>query len=227
MPGKMSSNQPLKKSKKNRKPRKRVGGVPSTIEPVSRFMLANMGYSYYSSMTEASALTGAIYQFRLNSVYDPDFTSTGSTAQGYAIYYSLYGLFRVMRVRVIVRFFSTSSGNMTVGFIPGLNSTVTSNWSALQGQPFARSAVLQGNTGGAHSIKQFDQTIDLPQVCGITPAQYRIENDYAHGTAANPAKSVFLTLFMNGHSGTVQSTGFEVRLIFQTELSQPLQTITN
>jgi len=172
-------------------------------------------------------MTGAIHQFRLNSLYDPDYSTTGSVAQGYTAATGLYALFRVVRTRIMVRFYSGTTGNMTIGYVPGMNATVTANFAYFQGQPFARSAVLQGNVGGMHSVKQFDQVLDLAKVAGLSRAQYMTDLDFAHGIGANPAKSLFLTLFLNGHSASVQSVGFEIRLVFDVEMSQPLDTVTN
>ncbi len=219
-------------SKKNRQRRKqnrknRASGVPSTIQPMNRLQRAYFGYGYYSTITEPSASTGAIYQFRLNSIYDPDFSSTGSTAQGYSAYTGLYALFRVLRTRVCVTFYSGTTGNMTVGFVPGLNSTVTSNFAYLHAQPFAKSCVLQGNTGGAHSVKKWDVTFDLAKIAGVTKQQYMNENEYAHNAGSNPARGLYLTLFLNGHAATVQSVGFEIRIVYDTEMSQPLASVVS
>jgi hypothetical protein len=206
----------------------RRGRIPSTFQPPARFARAYFGYGVYATMTEAAAVTGAIYQFRLNSVYDPDFTSAGSTAQGYSAYSSLYSTFRVYRVRAMVRFYGVTSGTTTVGYVPGLNSTVTANYAYLHAQPFAVSSLLQGNTGGAASVHTFNSIIDLPKVCGVTSAQYKNDMDFAHSAGSNPVRPVFLTLFMNGHTtGSAQTVGFEIRLVYDVELSQPLDTIVS
>jgi len=179
-------------------------------------------------MVEPAAVTGNIYQFRLNSVYDPDFTSAGAVAQGYTAHALLYGLFRVYRVRVMVRFYGLSTGTSTIGYVPGLNSTLTANFAYMHAQPFAKSALLQGNTGGAASVHTFNQVIDLAKVAGVTPSQYKNDLDFAHSAGSNPARSIYLTLFMNGHtSGAAQTVGFEVRLVYDVELSQPLDTVVS
>lgn len=214
------------KQKKTKKGGKKLAPMPSTIQPIRPFVKSFMGYAFPGTLTEPSAQTGAIYQVRLNSVYDPDYTSTGYSAQGYASYIGLYGLFRVLRVRLMVRFYSGSTGNMTIGFVPGMNSTVTANYTLLHAQSYAQSAILQGNTGGGHSVRQFDVTYDLAKIAGISRSQYLMENDYGHAVGANPVKSIFCTFFINGHSATVQSAGFECRLVYEVEMSQPLQSIT-
>jgi len=224
----MNKKQTSAKGKRGKGSATRMRRLPSSFQPLARNQRAFFGYGVYSTITEPAAVTGGIYQFRLNSVYDPDYTSAGSTAQGYSAYSSLYSLFRVYRVRAIVRFYGLSSGTCTVGYVPGLSSTVSANFAYLHAQPFARSAVLQGNTGGASSVRNFDQQIDLAKVSGVTTSQYKNDLDFAHSSGSNPARSVYLTLFINGHTtGAAQSVGFEIRLIYDVELSQPLDTIVS
>jgi len=201
--------------------------IPQTFQPPQRDFKVFMGYNAQITIQEPSAGTGGIYQFRLNSVYDPDYSSTGSVAQGFTSYTGMYYLFRVMRVRAVVRAYSGTTGNMTVGFVPGGNTTVTSNYGYLAAQPFARSAVLQGNTGGEHSVKEWNQVIDIPKVLGVTKQQYLTDFDYTHAVATNPARSCLMNLFIAGHSASPQAVGFTVRLVYEVLLSQPADIVTN
>jgi len=184
------------------------------------------GFGAIGTIAELSAGSGAIYQFRLNSLYDPDYSGTGSTAQGYTAYSSLYGLFRVLRTRVIVRFYNGTSGNSTVGLLPSLNTTVSSTIGYLMAQPFAMSKVVQSNAGGYHSVASFDTVVDLARVAGVSNSQFMNDFDFTHTTGSNPAKSIYLTLFLAGHSASIQSVGYELRLVHDVELSQPLDTVT-
>lgn len=218
-----------KQSKKTQRKNKRRGGnaVPTTLQVLPpAFKKSYLTYHALGTITEPAASTGGIYQFRLNSVYDPDFTSVGTTAMGYNALSSLFTLFRVVRVRVVVRLSLQTTGQCVCGFLSGLNSTVTSSYHKLEAEPNAVSKLIQGNTGGGHSIAEFNRQISLPRVCGITPAQYRTDFDFAHGAGANPAKSVYLTVFMAGNSGAAQTLIYNVRLIYEVEVSQPYQSTT-
>jgi hypothetical protein len=215
-----------KKNNRSKNGGKKKNTVPMTIQPVSRLQRAYCGYAVYGTISEPSATTGAIHQFRLNSIYDPDYTSTGSVAQGYGSYSYLYGLYRVLRTRAIVRMWSGTSANMTVGLLPGMNSTVTANYAYLHAQPFAVSACLQGNAGGEHSLKEWNIVYDLAKIAGVTKAQHMNDLDFAHTAGSNPVKTLYLTLFLNGHSGSPQSVGFEIRLVYEVEMSQPMDSVT-
>lgn len=201
--------------------------LPMTYQPPSRYFKAIMGYCSTISLTESAAGAGNFYQYRLNSVFDPDYSSTGTTAQGFTAYASMYTNFRVLQVRAVIRAFTGSTGNITVGYFPGGNSTFTSNYQYLQAQPFAQSTLIQGNVGGGHSVKEWNQVIDLPRVFGVSKAQYMNDFDYAHTSVASPAKPVYLNIFMLGHSGTAQTAGFTVRLVFDVLLSKASDAVVD
>ncbi len=207
--------------------RGRRAGIPTTIQIVPpAFRRVFLGYKYLGTMTEPAASTGAIQQFRLNSLYDPDFTNVGTTALGYTALTGVYGLFRVVRCRVVARFVLSTTGTASVGMLPGLNSTVSSTYHFLEAEPNACSKMIQGNVGGGHSLAEFNKVYNMAKVSGITKRQYDTDFDFAHSTGANPAKPVYLTAFIAGNSAAVQTVILNVRLIFEVECSQPLQSVT-
>jgi len=216
------------KSKPRRGRRGRARIPPSTLMIVPpAFKRTYCAYQSSNSVSEGAAGAGAIYQFRLNSLYDPDYTGVGTTAAGYTALSAMYGYFRVVSARVIVRAALTTNGMSIVGMVAGLNGTLTANILQLQIQPNANSKMLQGNTGGQHSVCTFDRTYNMPRICGLTKQQYLTEMDFAHLGGSNPARSVYLTVFMVGQSGVAQTVQFNTRIIYEVELSDPLQTVIN
>ncbi len=220
-----TAKQMTNKQKRSRKGKAR--SMPSTLAVLpAAFRRSYLTYHALGTLTEPAASTGGIYQFRLNSVYDPDFTGVGSTAMGYVALTGLYNMFRVVRVRAIVRLALSTTGQAVVGMLPGLNSTVTSTYRLLEAEPNASSKFIQGNVGGGHSVAEFNVVYSLPKVCGVTRAQYMTDFDFAHTAGSNPSKPVYLTVFIAGNSGAAQTMVFNVRLIYEVEISQPLQSVT-
>ncbi len=220
-----SNNKPQKKAKSGSKAAR--SPIPShALMLPNNFKQVYLSYVGQGILTEAAAATGTHYTWRLNSLFDPDFTGVGSTAMGWTQLSGAYGLFRVIGARVIIHFYNNATGQSTVGLLPGLNSTYTSDYLRWEAEPNAVSTMLQGNTGGAHSLATFDRTYDLPKLCGVSRQQYMTDFDFAHTTTANPVRNVFVSPYMRGMSAAAQSVGYVIRIIYHVEVSQPLQTLT-
>ncbi len=227
MPSNTKSDNKKTMSTKGTRNRKRTRGVPQTLQIVPpAYTKVYPAFVHYGTLTEPAAKAGNFHTFRLNSLYDPDFTGVGSTAIGYTNLSAMYGLFRVRRVRVVLRGSLTTTGAATIGFITGLSSTYTSVISLWEAEPNCRSKIVQGNVGGARAIAEFNTTIDLPRVCGLRHSEFDADMDFTHLVGSNPVKPVYLAVFVVGNSASVQTMNFSLRLVFETEVSQPLQTLT-
>jgi len=217
-----------KKNKSSRKPRRKgKSGLPSTLQLVPpAYARICPAYVFGSTLTEPGAGLGQYYSYRMNSIYDPDFSGVGTSAIGFTNLASMYGLFRVKRVRVVARFFLTSTGTATVGLLPGLNSTYAASIAVWQAQPFATTKMIQGNVGGARAIAEFDVTYDMAKIAGITQKQFSTDMDFAHGVASNPVRPLYITAFAVGASGGAQVAVYTIRMVYEVEVSQPSQSLT-
>jgi hypothetical protein len=222
MPTKM-----LKQKKQGAKAR-RSKGLPSALQLVpTAFSKIYPAYVFGSTLTEPGIGLGNYYSYRMNSIYDPDFSGVGSSAVGYGNLSLMYGLFRVKRVRVMVRAFLTTTGTATVGILPGLNSTYAASIATWQIQPNVQSKMIQGNTGGARAIAEFDVTYDMAKIAGITQKQFDTDMDFTHAVTANPVRSLYLTVFAVGSSGAAQTCVYTIRFVYEVEVSQPSQALTS
>ncbi len=206
------------------------GRMPLYFSPGLTAVRKILTYETVFGLTEASAGAGAFTSFRLNSIYDPDYTGVGISALGYSTYALLYSRYRVIRCRIFLRAVASTGvagGAQTVGFIPTANSTFTSNplnWAA---QPLAKSKVLMALNAGSRVMTTMDYQIPLHRVAGVTRQQYLIDQDYGATFGANPVSNLFLHVFLHGKlSSTAEVGRFELRLVYDVELSQPLASIT-
>ncbi len=209
---------------------KGAGGLPLTFVPGPSVQRRIFAYEQVLGLTEAAAGSGAFNSFRLNSIFDPDYTGVGQTALGYTTYSYLYGRYRVLRVRVLLRFVdgtTVASGGQIVGVIFSANGTFSSNPLTWPSQPYAVSRVLQGNNGGAHSACTMNLTPSLHKIAGITKNQFQSDQDYSATFGSNPASGIYAHVFVSGKlSSTAETTRVEVRIIMDTELSAPLAAVT-
>lgn len=218
-----------RRQKKNRKG-SRALAVPTTFIPGPTAQKRVFCYESVFGLTEAAAGAGAFQSFRINSIFDPDYTGVGSSALGYTTYALLFARYRVLRVRVILRFVNQTAvavGGQTVGVIFNASGVFSSNPLTWPAQPYAVSRVLQGNAGGQHSLATIDMTPPLHKIAGVTRQQFMNDQDYSSTFGASPATSLYAHVFTHGKlSSSAESCRFEVRLVFDTELSMDLATIT-
>lgn len=218
------------KKNRNRKGRMRLGGLPLTFTPGPAAMKKILTYEYIFGLTEAAVGAGQWNSFRLNSIYDPDYTGVGTSALGYSTYALLFSRYRVVRTRLFLRIVDATNvagGAQTVGVICNANPTFTAtvlNWAA---QPFAVSRVLMGSSGQAHSMCTIDKTIDLHKIAGVTQQQFLMDQDYGATFGSNPTTSLYAHVFVHGKlSSSAEIARVEMRMVFETELSQPLASVT-
>jgi len=189
------------------------------------YTTAVLAYSMTTPITEASAGSGVQYYYRLNSIYDPDFTSTGNVCTGYGEMGFIWGRYRVLGVRVVVNLVNTSGGTQLAGITAGMNSVMTSTVRTWPIQPNTHCKVTKGSTGGPYGAAHFDKTFQLHKLCGISKAQYKIEENYAGIFGSNPANNIFLATWIIGESGSVETALVDIRLFYKVQLYQPLQSL--
>lgn len=231
---------PNKKKNKSRprpKPNAQNGALPKAPYPglplcfhpgpiVNRQLL---NYVHKGALTEGAAGAGTYYQFRINDIYDPDFSGVGLSAMGYSSWNTFYTRYKVLKTRVRVEMVNNNGNAGVVGCFPHAGSgSFTSNPTYWATQPFARSKLIEGYAnGGPNSKAIFDFRVDHAKVFGVTKSQYFNDQDYGSSFGSSPARATYLTCFMQGYGGTGGVAYLRVILSFDVELSQPTHTIVN
>jgi len=184
-----------------------------------------VAYSEVRTLTEGAAGTGAYYQYRINSMYDPDFTGTGTSSIGYSQQMAMYSRHRVTRVRVMLNWALSTAGPAQVGFMYGMSTTPTATLTRWPVEPNSHSKLLNGITG-SRSGWVVDQNVPLAKVAGVTQRQFITDLDFAAIVGANPSAGIYLTIFVIGYAGTPTTAVCEVKLIQEVQFSSPTQTLT-
>ncbi len=219
---KAQSNRNNNKARKSGRPR----ALPLTTTTGLAALREVLAYHQTGVLTEAAAGAGAFNTFRLNSIYDPDYTGVGTSAVGYSARALFFGRYKVLRARFSVRFMGSTGGNAIVGVMFGGNTTLAANPLLWAVEPNSHSKLLQGSTGTTHAIRQFDTTVDMHKVLGITKKQFELDLDYQSAFGSNPQLQAYATIWIYGQSAAAQSVVYDVRVSFDTQFSQPLQSIT-
>lgn len=82
---------------------------------------------YCEAINDSSAITNSgVYQFRGNSIFDPNFTGVGHQPLGHDTYEQLYRRYTVLGSSITVHFINTDADPVTVAVAPKYNSVAGS-----------------------------------------------------------------------------------------------------
>ncbi len=194
----------------------------ASLTPFPSQFNTRVKYVSFGSLTSGTAgVAGGQYVFRLNSVYDPDYTGAGHQPYGYDTLASIYGRYLVKSVSVRIIFSNPSAdGVATCLSITPANSgpfgMAGLTAEAVAEKPQCRVALLN-NTGS--QVETYSSSFDLARLEGLSPAQYRAEADtYGAAVGSNPTLTPYLAVAL---ADIVQTGGltcqFGVELDYHVE----------
>lgn len=214
---------PKQQSRKSKKSSN--GRRPVSLTTVPRPMIAPVTYmqlGYFSAVriTESASGVGNFNSFRLNDLYDPDFTGTGSQPVGFDQVSALYTRFRVLKVAVSIDWVKrgTTSSAYAVAY-PSAQSTLPAGCQAWPLQPYAKSGAI---CLGGPSMFHTSMVCDLPKILGLTRAQYMDEIDFTCTNSSSPTRSPYLHVGVFSRFGTLVDCEVYVRFVYSVECSQPV-----
>ncbi len=185
--------------------------MPARYRTTVRYM-AKHGLS-----TGTLGLFGSEHTYRLNSLFDPDFTSTGHQPFGFDQLSTWYDKYLVTRVRVEL----TVTDPTGDGLALGVAIRPTASTSSLTGQSIDVCGERQGvmikciNDSG-EQVKTLLFDLPLHEVCGITQQEYHGALDsYGASVSANPILTPYMSIaVINLSNATNYSAQVIVRMSF-------------
>lgn len=178
-------------------------------------------YAFSTTLTEAAAGLGVAYSFRINDVFDPDFSGGGLQPTGFDQYAALYGRYHVLGFRYEVEFLARTSIGTLVGAYLSPQSTLPStatSWLVVNETARYRS---MGQATGSDTVKRIASRANIARVLGVRPGEYRSDQDFSATTSATPARVAYLHVWTKGISA-VAVNDLTVRLYYDVEFSQPV-----
>lgn len=209
--------------KKRWNKRSKATTVNRGLTPIAPRFITKLKYVGESGMTSTSS-TPALYQFNLNSLYDPDRTGTGHQPIGYDQLSGLYDRYRVFACSWRIDVTGSATFWFTVLPFDGINLASNTNRTLIQEMP--RAVTKTGDNNNRHAM--FKGHISLPRLRGQTSVEYKGDDLNSGlmgnvGTGSNPTDALTLNLFGysdNQASATV-SFNFRVQLMYHCELYDP------
>lgn len=210
-----------KTPQRRRQRRQRLSGL--TAQPLivpSRFT-GNMRYSTVLALSPAAGSV-ATNVFRVNSVYDPDFTGVGGSVVGYSQLSAMYGRYRVLSAIAEVTFLNTSATTPLTCFIavnPVTTVGISLNQILAQRHVWTRSI---GTSTGAASVFHRVQ-VPVHRIYGVPAAQVKNEDDFAAVTGTNPNNGVYMHVGALPGGGAAGSFNIQVNITYKVVWSLPLE----
>lgn len=162
-------------------------------------------------------------QYRLNSIYDPNYALGGTSCAGFAQWRNLYSRYRVYKVDYAITLVNVQGAQSIAGAVVPAPATFTLyNYGELATQPMARSFLLAPVQG--MNRKVIKGSIYLPRLEGLKNNQYMANENMSSVMSGNPPDSNFLYIISqqvdNGASGTPNVLQWSITMTFHTELYQ-------
>jgi hypothetical protein len=184
------------------------------------------GVLTYATVVAVGPPAGGISDqvFRLNSIYDPDYTGGGSTVLGYSQAAALYQRYRVLSARATVTWDNMATNPITAFICATPNTVISTGINYIMGQRFAWSRGI-GGVGGNSTLTH---AIDIPiyKVFGCPKKQVEVEHDFAATLTGSPQNTVYLHVGAYQNGASSGNYNLQVRIDYTVVLSNPYDLTT-
>ncbi len=195
--------------------------------PIPPRAMVQLRYTDTISLTSSSVTartSGNQYEFRLNSIYDPNYTSTGHQPYMYDQFAALYGRYRVDRVRVqIDAIASPSTSHCITALVQGPSGGWSINGRSLDSliENVKAKNLYALTTAVAPPRMSFD--IDIAEYLGIGRLAYEADlSEYGAAIASDPSRVCMLNLATSAFAGTSETIQVVVTLVQHVCLWDPV-----
>ncbi|AYP28960.1 MAG: putative capsid protein [Cressdnaviricota sp.] len=213
--GRRTNRRPARRQKKGH--RSQITRLPGTLAP--QHMLVKLKYvnQYQKSCPTGGAVCN-FNQFRLNSIWDPDYTNvSGTSCLGVAQWSGLFQRYRVYKMAYTVRLTNLSSDTMVTGGLVFQNYLDAAFSISDIMRPLSRRFELSNKEGANKAVLK--GVIHLPKLAGVTPVQYKSDNTNLAGFSANPAAPNYMTILVQpSNAGVPAAVGCQVDFTYFVEL---------
>lgn len=195
------------------------------LTPFPSRYITSLKYSDTFSVGTTSGVS--LYQFRLNSIFDPNLTGTGHQPYGHDELADLYNRYRVVSVSYVVTCAPNVAGSTRLLCVIPSNDamSIVPEVETIMERPMARFRTI---IGGQLPCKLRGK-VYVPKLVGRTRAQYMSDDRYQAEFGTNPQEVAVLNIYVQDISESIASaTNFmNVTLIYKVELFDYKQLLTS
>jgi len=178
----------------------------------------NMRYNDTFSINVAADNT-VNQQFRLNSIFDPNFTGVGHNPLGYTQMATMYNRYVVSKVSVRIDIGSVPSTIFCVAAPSNSGFPALASFDDIAEFPFAMAGVVGAN-GGPNFI--YNRTLALSNLTGVSKQKYLIDDRYSSLIGANPLEVILFGVYIYNPNGVGQIVQMNAHIEYYTIFSDPI-----
>jgi len=171
----------------------------------------------WSHFVNYSAAGLSVQTYALNSLYDPDYSGSGTQPVGFDEIMAIYYYYRVISVRV--RISCTNAGSAAIMAVtPARDSTSPTQITAMAANEGAVSELIAGTYG--QNKKVIVKDINIAQYLGL---KSNIGDDLHGTTTTSPARVVYLHIGLEEIDLSAKDLSLFVEFEFRTKFYNSLQ----
>lgn len=216
-----------KKNKQQKRQMRRKGPSTTGFDRTTGYLIKprmtgvlTYGDTFSLSNLGSAGVNG--YTYRANSIYDPNFTATGTTAFGVTQLSQLYDKYRVTHCRAeidVATLAGTVGGEIFV--VASNNNALATGVGAWSAQRFVKRRPI-GSING-NGICKISVAFPISLVYGVTRRQVMTEDDFGSVMGNNPANVVYLHIgYLCNTTASTATVTVTTRFFFTTVLSLPV-----
>lgn len=200
---------------------------PRTPTGLPSRMRVRMGYADAKQLTSgASTVSTNIY--RLNSVYDPDYSGVGAQAIGYDQYSALYG--RYLVTKAFIELWGHNNNGVDSIITAGVHQDLTTFTS----QAAQLAEVADGDTKVIYSYQTTPVgykkwSVDLAKLTGVSKSTYASDSQYQSAIGNSPTSNMGLIIALGAPQGVASSAQacYMIKITYEVEWFDPITQSLN
>lgn len=192
-------------------------------EPFPRVLYTRCKYTDDKILTSVAGVPTAVTNtYRINSIYDPDFTGTGRTVASWANLDAIYRKYIVTNAKVIVRYFDPSADNIRCGIRlrigeQSASGTVGQTTQQLSEQPMT---YMRGLANSGSQKSNFVFNIKPWTLIGLSKLEYFCNlTRYQALMAGSPADAALIDVFAVSSTGAQVGVSYIIKIEYEIQLS--------
>lgn len=215
-----------------RKPRHNIRRQPRWNRPmvnrsprnfVSNRLVTKHVYGEYKALSLTTQGVIQNYLYRLNSVFDPDYTGVGTQPYGRDQLAALYGRYRVVAASVFVTFRNRGDpdNGVMVAIRPASNNTTPSTEKQLIEDRLSQYRIISG-LSGSRTMTTLRGYYPMSRIFGKPSAVLRSDDLFSAAIGTNPSHVAYLNVSLVSLNANSSPAEFTIRIVYYTIWSEPL-----